>query len=148
MQTRNIRIHIIHNYFHSVPWRKVPVYWVSILTLCSSFCVFGVYLCLLKAFNLSNYSGCSVYWRFCSSFLRLWSLSWFTKHSIYYSYKVNLLSKFLEAMIYSTGGHLFTMTEDDIGYAAIFAPYPSSYLSTMGAIFDSVNIKNLQHAWS
>ena len=41
-------------------------------------------------------------------------------------------------MMYSTGGHLFTMTEDDIGYAAIFAPYPSSYLSTMGAIFDSV----------
>lgn len=33
------------------------------------------------------------------------------------------------------------MTEDDPGFAAIFAPYPSAYLSTAGAIFDSVILK-------
>jgi hypothetical protein len=30
------------------------------------------------------------------------------------------------------------MTEDDPKFAAIFAPYPSAYLSTAGAIVDSV----------
>lgn len=46
-------------------------------------------------------------------------------------------NKFLEVIYYKTGGE-FVMTEEDPGFAAIFAPYPSAYLSTIGAIFDSV----------
>lgn len=30
------------------------------------------------------------------------------------------------------------MTDEDPGFAAIFAPYPSAYLSTAGAVVDSV----------
>ncbi|XP_046450429.1 aquaporin-10-like [Daphnia pulex] len=44
---------------------------------------------------------------------------------------------YLEAIYYQTGGQ-FVMTEDDPGFAAIFAPYPSAYLSTAGAIVDSI----------
>lgn len=44
-------------------------------------------------------------------------------------------------MVYTTGGQLFVMTDDDPGYAAIFAPYPAAYLSMIGAIIDSVTQK-------
>lgn len=43
----------------------------------------------------------------------------------------------LEAIFYRTGGQ-FVMTDEDPGFAAIFAPYPSAYLSMTGAIVDSV----------
>ncbi|KAK4020727.1 hypothetical protein OUZ56_002681 [Daphnia magna] len=44
---------------------------------------------------------------------------------------------YLEAIFYRTGGQ-FVMTDEDPGFAAIFAPYPSAYLSMTGAIVDSI----------
>lgn len=43
----------------------------------------------------------------------------------------------LDAIYNATGGQ-YNMTDDDPGLAAIFVPFPSAYLSTFGAIFDTV----------
>ncbi|KAI9564579.1 hypothetical protein GHT06_008319 [Daphnia sinensis] len=40
--------------------------------------------------------------------------------------------------IYAQTGGQFIMTDEDPGFAAIFAPYPSAYLSTAGAVVDSI----------
>lgn len=54
---------------------------------------------------------------------------------------ITFAPNFIEAIYFFTGGQ-FVMTEDDPGFAAVFAPYPAAYLSTTGAIVDSVRVLN------